>query len=120
MKEDNNHPRRLERVSHLFLTEEVSSKVGPGTSGDQIITNKRAHTPQGTVQNHVVEYHQLKNTVASLFILKRSCKGNNFTHNPDNDLTWLKGAEDILQDAITDLIKILRLIEINNKKTKSE
>ena len=115
MNENNKHPRRLERVSHFFLTEEVSSKVGPGTSDDQIITNEIAHTPNSNVQNHVVEYNQLKNTVAKLFILKRSCKGNNFTHNPDNDLIWLKGAEDILQDAIENITKILRLIEINNK-----
>lgn len=115
MNENNKHPRRLERVSHFFLTEEASSKVDPGTSSDQIITNEITHTPNNAVQNYVVDYHQLKKAVARLFVLKMSCNGNNFTRNPDNDLIWLKGAEDILQDAIENITKILRLIEINNK-----
>ena len=115
MNENSKPPRGLEKVSHFFLTEKIPSKQGPGTSVGQIITNETAHTPNSTVHQQAVEYHQLKNTVAKLCVLRESCKGNYFTQNPDNDLIWLKGAEDILQDAIANLIKTLRFIDSNNK-----
>jgi len=105
----------LEKISHFFLSEEIPSKQEPGTAVGQIIKNETAHTPNSTVHLHAVAYNQLKNTVAKLFVLRESCKGNYFTQNPENDLIWLKGAENILQDAIANLIKTLQFIDINNK-----
>ena len=115
MNENDKHPRGLERVSHFFLTEEISSKEESATVVGPISSKEPSHTPNSTVQQHVVEYNQLKNTVARLVVLKKSCKGNNFTQNSENDLIWLKGAEDILQDVITNLMKILGFIDIKNK-----
>lgn len=115
MNENNKPQRGLEQISHFFLTEEIPAKQGPGTSVGEIITNETAHTPNSTLHQNAVEYHLLKNTVAKLFVLRESCKGNYFTQNPDNDLIWLQGAEAILQDAIANLIKTLRFIDINNK-----
>jgi hypothetical protein len=115
MNDENEPTRGLEKVCHFFLSEETPSGQEPGTPVGQIITNDIAHTPNSTLHKDAVEYHLLKNTVAKLFVLRESCKGNYFTQNPDNDLIWLKGAEAILQDAIANLIKTLRSIDINNK-----
>lgn len=115
MNDENEPTRGLEKVCHFFLSEETPSGQDPGTSVCQIITNEKALTPNSTLHQDAVEYHLLKNTVAKLFVLRESCKGNYFTQNPDNDLIWLKGAEAILQDAIANLIKTLRFIDINNK-----
>jgi hypothetical protein len=115
MNDENEPTRGLEKVCHFFLSEETPSGQEPGTSVCQIITNETAHTPNSTLHQDAVEYHLLKNTVAKLFVLRESCKGNYFTQNPDNDLIWLQGAEAILQDAIANLIKTLSFIDINNK-----
>ena len=113
---DNNKPQRgLEKVSHFFLSEEIPSNQDPDTPGGKIITNETAHLPGSIVHQHAAEYHRLKKIVARLYVLRESCKGNDFAQNPDNDIIWLKGAEDILQDAIANLIKTLRFIDNNNK-----
>lgn len=105
-------PRGLEKVYHFFLTEETHSNQDPGTSVGNSITNETVYIPpNSTVHQHDVEYDRLKNTVAQLYVLRESCKGNYYTQNPDNDIIWFKGAEAILQDAIADLIKTLRFID---------
>ena len=115
MNDNNKPPRGLEKVYHFFLTEEAPSSQGQATPVNTSITNETACIPDSTAPQHAVEYHRLKNTVAKLYVLRESCKGNYFSQNPDNDIIWLKGAEDILHDAIANLIKTLSFIDNKSK-----
>jgi hypothetical protein len=115
MNENTKPPRGLDKVYHFFLTDETPANQDPVTPVGNCITNEITHIPDNTIHQGGVEYDRLKNTVAKLFVLRESCKGNYFTQNPDNDLIWLAGAEDILQDAIANLIKTLRFMDIITK-----
>ena len=113
---DKNEPLRgLEKIYHFFLTEESPSNQNPGISDGNNITKGTAHNLNNTIQQQTDEYTLLKNTVAQLYVLRESCKGN-FYHSQKSyeDIIWFKGAEAILQDAILNLIKTLQFIDTQN------
>ena len=113
---DKNEPLRgLEKIYHFFLTEEVPSNQNLGTQDGNSITKGTAHNLKSSIQQQTDEYNLLKNTVAQLYVLRESCKGNYFyTQKSYEDIIWFKGAEAILQDAIVNLIKTLQFIDTNN------
>jgi hypothetical protein len=113
---DKNEPLRgLEKIYHFFLTEEVPTNQNLGTQDGNNITKGTAHNLKSSIQQQTDEYNLLKNTVAQLYVLRESCKGNYFyTQKSYEDIIWFKGAEAILQDAIVNLIKTLQFIDTNN------
>jgi hypothetical protein len=115
---DKNEPQRgLEKIYHFFLTGEAPSNQTPGTSGNNSFLNGEARLLKSTIQQLDDEYSLLKNTVAQLYVLRESCKGNyHNTQKSYEDILWFKGAEAILQDAIVNLIKTLRFLDTNNNQ----
>lgn len=115
---DKNEPQRgLEKIYHFFLTEEASSIQKSEPPGDISIANGTAHIPNSTILQHPDGYNLLKNTLAQLYVLKESCKVNYYNSQKSNeDIIWFQGAEAILQDAIVNLIKTLRLVETTNNE----
>jgi hypothetical protein len=111
MNDKNDPPRNLEKVYHFFLTEKTASNQDPETTTGTTSSNETAPITTSSVPQNNVEYDLLQSTVAQLYVLRNSCKGMCYTHNPDEDNIWLEGAESILQDAITNLIRTLRFLD---------
>jgi len=113
MSDKNDPPRNLEKVYHFFLTEKTISNQDPETTFNFTSSNETANPSNGSVPQKNVEYYRLQNTVAQLYVLRNSCKGMCITQNPAEDIIWLEGAESILHDAITNLIRTLRFLDSN-------
>ncbi len=56
-------------------------------------------------------YDRLESIVAKLYVLRDSCTGIIHTEKSNPNLIWFQGAEVMLQEAVDDLQKVLRVLE---------
>jgi hypothetical protein len=65
-------------------------------------------------------YDNVKNTVAKLHVLRDSCTGIINTEKSSQKLTWFQGAATMLQEAVDELQKALRALEVDISIAKNE
>ena len=61
--------------------------------------------------SHGEVYDRVEGIVAKLYVLRDSCTGIIHTERSNPNLIWFQGAENLLQDAVDELQRVLAVLE---------